>query len=229
MNVEEFLSYIHSQDNKIHFRIIKNNMSKNLYGSYSKLKQQLINYNSQGFNIYYVVNSGGTHNQDINHINAVFIDFDCGKNENNQYYSLDVTKKFKQEKLNIIHNFKIKPTFVIETRNGLHVYWCINNGTIDEYLECQERLINYFKSDNSIKDLARIMRLPDYYWCKDINNTFMCSIIEFNDVRYNIKDIIDILVSLDNKYKLNNKGVFQAFICNTKDITIYTTEKPPRI
>lgn len=78
-----------------------------------------------------------------------------------------------------------------ETRNRLYIYWLLNKGvTVDEFLECQLKLINYFSSDKAVKTSERIMRLPDYYWIKDIDNRFMSSILKSSYVRYDIAGII---------------------------------------
>jgi hypothetical protein len=221
MDTNNFLHQFH-RDEKINFRVIKNNFSINLYGTYSEKQNELRKYNEQGYNVYFAVNSGGTHNVDIKKINAVFIDFDCGKDENNNYFPLTYTKEFKKQCVEKVKNFKFTPSIIVETRNGIHSYWLINEGTPEEYLKCQLGLIQYFKSDESIKDLARIMRLPGYYWTKDINNKFMCSIIEHNNYKYSIKEII-------NELTINNiivEGVLVLTIPNTKEL-LYSKEKNP--
>jgi hypothetical protein len=177
MNTNQFLKAFHVED-KINFRVIKD-IPINLNGTYEELEDKLHKYNNEGYNIYFIVNSGGTHINEINRINAVFIDFDCGKDENKQYYPLEKTKQFKNECLEKVGAFKYQPSFIIETRNGIHVYWLLNGSTTNEqYLECQLRLIKYFNSDPAIKDLTRIMRVPGFNWVKDIQNPFMCNIIE---------------------------------------------------
>lgn len=195
IKVNEFLSTFHGES-KIHFRVIKKgDKPHNLYGTYDELNVKLRKYNEDGYDVYFVVNSGGTHNYEINKINAVYIDFDCGKDKsnNNQYYSLDVVQKFKDECIKKVDSFKFKPSHIVETRNGIHVYWAVENGTVEQFEQCQEQLINYFDSDQAVKTVERIMRLPDFYWTKDINNKFLSSVIATNKVKYDILDIINSL------------------------------------
>jgi hypothetical protein len=202
MGTKEFLETIHG-NNPICFRCI-DSYAKNISGYYDKeMENELQQLNTEGCNIYFVVNAGGTKSSEINRITAVYIDYDAGKDENNKYLSLDDVDRYKKERLEFINTFKHKPSMIVETRNGLHVYWLINEGaTMSEFEECQLRLINYFHSDSAVKTPERLMRLPNYYWMKDKDNPFMVNIIQDSGKRYDISEIIDSLpTSLVNKTK----------------------------
>lgn len=198
VNTKDFLKKLHGSD-AINFRLIKEGVIKNLKEVYEeeticKLKK----HNEEYFNVYFVVNGGGTKKAEINKINAVFCDFDAGKDVNKQYYPLDVTKEYKRKCIEKVNQFQHKPSFIVETRNGIHVYWLVDeDATIEEFEECQKRLMYYFDSDKAIKSPERIMRLPGYNWAKDVDNVYMCSVLECNDVRYDIKSIIDKLPKIE--------------------------------
>ncbi len=59
-----------------------------------------------------------------------------------------------------------------------------------------------------------IMRVPNYFWTKTGYNKYMCKIIQANNVRYDIQDIINALSGLpeengekrvyNNRYNYNN-------------------------
>jgi hypothetical protein len=194
LKTKEFLELIHGDD-KINYRAIKYRHSINLNGYYNEtIKVNLRQLNEQGYNIYFVVNGGGTHATEINKINAVYVDFDCGRDENNQYYQLEITEEFKVKCIEKVNAFIHKPSIVVETRNGIHCYWLLVEGaTTEEFIQCQKRLIQYFNSDNQITTPERIMRVPGYYWTKDVDNQFMCDILQYNDLRYDINEIINSL------------------------------------
>lgn len=203
MSVEqtkEFLEAFHGSEH-INFRVIKAGQKPfNLNGLYNDyMIDKLDQLNQQGYDIYFVVNSGGTKQADINKINAVFVDFDCGRDKDKQYYPLDVVEQYKQEKIQIVNQFQYKPSYIVETRNGIHVYWLVEDGaTIEQFLQCQLQLIDYFNSDKAVKTQERVMRVPSYYWTKDIDNRFMCGIMQDNgDCRYDINDIMDCLPKID--------------------------------
>lgn len=195
LDTKTFMQKIFNND-VINFRGIKTGSRPiNFNGLYNKyMEDKLTQLNNQKYDIYFVVNSGGTKQAQINKINAVFIDFDCGRDKNKRYYPLDVVDRFKKDKLKIINEFKYKPSNIIETRNGLHIYWLVEpDATIKQYEECQLRLIQYFDSDKAVKTLERIMRLPNFWWSKKGYDKFMSKIILNNDVKYYIKDIINSL------------------------------------
>lgn len=184
LNTKEFLETIHGNE-QIWFRAIKNGATAiNEQGYYNNhIENTLRQLNEQNFEIYFVVNSGGTRANDINKINAVFIDLDRG-DEN--------LEEYKDRKMKEINQFPCEPSFIVETRNGFHVYWLVKNDTTKaQFEECEKRLISYFKADEKVKDLSRILRLPDYYWCKDINNKFLVQIIHHNNIRYNVNELIN--------------------------------------
>ncbi|WP_405158490.1 hypothetical protein [Paenibacillus sp. FSL H8-0283] len=153
---------------------------------------QLLKVNDEGYEVYFVVNSGGYKDSDIDHINAVFIDLDCGRDVSKNYFSLEATREYKNEKLKEIDEFPLKPSYIVETRNGLHCYWLLEVGaTTDQFKECQDRLIKHFNADTSVKRLCNLMRVPGTNWCKDLHNKFQIEIIRNTRTRYSIEDIID--------------------------------------
>lgn len=199
-SAQQFLNDIHGEDTNINFRIIKDGQPvKKFNGQFNDQYQILKQFNEQGFNIYFVVNGGGDEAQFINKINAVFIDWDAGRDENKNYKSLEEVKQFKESKLNALREFEYKPSYIVETRNGLHVYWLLYSGVAPEdFIDIQYRLIERFESDKAIKDLSRIMRVPSTNWTKDSNNPYMTTIIERNEIdgeilRYDIEEFMDLL------------------------------------
>jgi hypothetical protein len=126
----------------------------------------------------------------INKINAFFIDCDCGRENNGNYFDLDIVKQYKQRVLQRVQDFGLVPSFVIDSRNGYHVYWLINNAKVEQFEEVQKKLIHYFNSDERVFTAQFIMRLPGYYWTKDVQNKYLCTVYQYNDVRYNADDFI---------------------------------------
>lgn len=174
--------------------------------------------NEQNFEVYFVVNSGGYKDNEINKFNAVFIDLDCGRNKDNEYFPLSVVQDYKEKKLEQLREFKFRPTAINETRNGLQVFWALKDGaTVDQFNQCENRLISYFDADIKVKNPARLMRVPEFYWCKDVNNKYLAKILELNDVRYGIAEIIAHLPEPEKREKRNNnKKEYSSFIVDPK-------------
>lgn len=208
----DFLNLIHGENAEINFRMIQEDKKPfNKHGTYKFLEKELIKCNKDNYDVYFVVNGGGTTKPEINRINAVYVDFDAGRdqskitgydkrgNPKHPYYTdMSIIEAFKKEKLNIISQFPVKPSIIVETRNGLHVYWLVHSdATISEFEECQLRFIQYFNSDDAIKSPERVMRLPNFLWCKKGYDKYLSKVIEFNNYRYNIQDIINSLPELN--------------------------------
>lgn len=142
---------------------------------------ELLERNEQGKDAYFYVNNGGTKIEQVNLINCLFIDLDVGRDANGNYYT-DTEVKSKKYSLKIaVEKFPIKPTFVVETRNGFHVYWIIKNGyklsntvtkrnkQVDSWRKLEYKLLNYFSNygaDKWVVRLNQILRLPYTNWYK---------------------------------------------------------------
>jgi hypothetical protein len=96
--------------------------------------------------IYFVVNSGGHKDENINRYNAFF-----AENDNSTLV----------EQHQALNTAPIQPSIRIETKKSVHSYWLIDGEcSEDEWRNIQARLIAYFDGDRSIKNPSRVMRLP---------------------------------------------------------------------
>jgi hypothetical protein len=217
INTKTFLEAIFKNE-KIYFRRIKGKIARNFPKSYyyDEIENELRKYNEQGYNIYFTVNSGGTKKNQINKINAFFIDCDCGRDDNDNYFDLETVKQYKEKKLQRVQEFELQPSFIVDTRNGYHIYWLVDNAKVENFEEAQKKLIYYFKSDERAFTLQFIMRLPGYYWTKYIDNQYLCTVYQHNDVRYNADDFIQ---------HLNSK--VPDFVPEKKNISTKTTISKP--
>lgn len=75
---------------------------------------------------------------------------------------------------------RLMPSFILETKNGYHLYWLLDEAIFKsevsedqwsasvarwEYIE--QSVVSTLKADPVVKDLTRILRIPDtYYWKK---------------------------------------------------------------
>ncbi len=97
--------------------------------------------------IYFVVNSGGNTDASINRINAIFCEMD--------------DKPIRQQHDIFDYESPWSPSIRIETKNSVHAYWLLAEPvSVDTFKELQQGLIAFYKSDKSVKNLSRVMRLP---------------------------------------------------------------------
>jgi P4 family phage/plasmid primase-like protien len=132
------------------------------------LKEQNPELNKQGYDSYFTVNgfkdAPNAQKENCSSINAFFVDIDGRK----EIAEIEHIKT-------LLH-----PTFVIETMNGYHVYWLLDEPiykaevTAEEWEEAvarwekiEESLVVTLKADQHVKDLTRILRVPNtFYWKK---------------------------------------------------------------
>lgn len=124
--------------------------------------------NIEGYEAYFTVNGFrdalDAKKEHCTSINAFFVDIDGRKD-------LQELEEIKQ---------KLEPSFILETKNGHHIYWLLDepifkDELIDESWEdvvakwerIEQSIVTTLKADKVVKDLTRIMRIPNtYYWKK---------------------------------------------------------------
>jgi len=98
--------------------------------------------------VYFVVNSGGDKDEDINRYNAGFVESD-DKTIEDQHSALD--------------DCPLSTSIRVETLKSVHAYWLlVGDCTEEQWRELQRRLIHFFDGDKMNKNPSRVMRLPGY-------------------------------------------------------------------
>ncbi|MZP30889.1 DEAD/DEAH box helicase family protein [Heliobacterium undosum] len=120
-----------------------------------------------------------------------------------QFVDIDAPNEIKKDKQAIkewkmdvflkINNHKIKPTLLIETKNGFHVYWKVKDADIKLFRDIQLRLIKEFDADPKCVNEVRLLRLPYSIHRKDMYDPFPIRLVSKNDVIYDQKEFIDLL------------------------------------
>ncbi|MGB4638544.1 MAG: hypothetical protein WBH95_01015 [Caldicoprobacterales bacterium] len=222
----EFLSLFKKPNEKVYFRLIqeKKHIAKKIDClltldddlEYPLIQNIFKKYQKQGYGVYFVVNSGGQEKNSIKRINAHFIDMDFGKvpkiingelfknSEGKtvyEYRSKEEIEEYKIAFLKKLENFKLIPNVIVETKNGLHVYWLLDPEkpqSLNAFTPLQEKLIDYFASfeerkehaDSSVKDINRVLRLINYKHLKNPKDPFTIKCIYLNtDEKYTQADI----------------------------------------
>lgn len=136
-------------------------------------------FNEKGFGIFWTVHEfeGDRKIQNIVELNGFAIDIDEGTKEQ----QLEKIKK------------GCYPTLIIESKRGYHIYWLFKEPlkvTFSEELQSryqhtmQNRLIPFYKADNKAKDLARLLRAPNFFHLKDPTDPFLIKVLANNPVYY---------------------------------------------
>jgi hypothetical protein len=124
---------------------------------------------SQGADAYFYVN-GGRKQYAISRIRACFVDMDAGRDDNGSYFKPSIVMQKKKEFLNQINNFPVKPSWVVDTRNGYQCYWILNPNTNSPHKTywsgIQKKLVNHFGGDARAIKINQIYRIPYTWWRK---------------------------------------------------------------
>lgn len=90
----------------------------------------------------------------------------------------------KEEQWHLIHTAPLKPTFVVESKKSLHIYYLSDGATKENFKTIQLGLCAYYHGDTAMSDIARVMRMPGYYHMKDPNDPFLVSVVLENEQRF---------------------------------------------
>ena len=141
-------------------------------------------WQNEGRGVYVVINDGGDKDVEITTCRAFFCEWDDRPTE----WQLTAWKE-----LNLP-----EPTVQVSTGGkSIHSYWVLTDPITPKYWELiQSRLLDYADADRSIKNAARVMRLPGTYHAGgDGKLGDMCSIVTFTNNHYTVNKIEDCLPS----------------------------------
>jgi hypothetical protein len=120
-------------------------------------------WNKRGYGIHWVINDfeGERLAGNCKKVNAWFFEID----DKPKYYQLALIEK------------GLIPSLIVETKHSYHTYFFAKNASKDSFEDVQKRLIHFYKSDDKIKGVLRLMRAPGYKHLKDPTEPFDCRIV----------------------------------------------------
>lgn len=148
----------------------RSSLARGLVGTLEQHFEELIQLNIKGAGVFVTVGKTEGPKRDANSIvkiRAVFADKDDGN----------------------FDSFPIEPSILVQSKNGQHAYWITNEISITDFKSAQKRIINTLKTDISIHDLPRVMRLPGFYHRKDPNNPFFVKVLKNDRFEYTAEQI----------------------------------------
>ena len=149
---------------------------------------------------YFYVN-GGRKQYAINTISCCFVDIDAGRDDAGNYLPSKEVMKFKQSALDRINNFPVKPSWVVDTRNGYQIYWVLDDQSrtlVNQttWNGIQKKLVNYFGGDARAIKINQIYRVPYTWWrkCWEKKASYFTSILNGSTGKsINVQDLISAL------------------------------------
>jgi len=122
----------------------------------------------------------------IKYITCFGIDIDIGT-EGHEVFSEFSTKK---DALKFIAGFELKPSIIVDSGHGIHLYWLLEDSFDDSDIaeEILKGLTKELKGDRGKWNKNLLLRLPGTINYKIPENPKQVKIIESNDLRYEVKD-----------------------------------------
>jgi hypothetical protein len=193
---------------------------------YEEFKEgELETLNKKGYNIFFFpnynskppINGKNLNTKDIDIFEWVFIDIDTA--------GVQKSINTKEEALKQINKFKLKPTKIIDSGNGIHAYWRIKDLDDRKYLVLQFALQKHFNSDPNIRTLCRLMRAPGFKNPKEKKFNDTKKLFENDNLIYKTTELLEILPKLSTEDDIQ----IQTRLCEKYDITIENKETPGKV
>ncbi len=126
-------------------------LRRNYDGTLEEVWPDLTECQKHGWGIFVVINEGGRNARSITKVRSLFVDGD----------GIPVPEAWE---------WHSQPDLVVK-RDDLHwhAYWKTSDCRPEQFEQAQLRLAHYYKSDPSVSDLSRVMRVPGTLHCKHVN------------------------------------------------------------
>lgn len=165
-------------------------LKKTLEGEFSE--SDIKSLNEKGYNVYYWPNPPSIFDSNkpvdgsqIDTFNQVFIDMDL---KDGVYPSKDAF-------IDTLLAADLPPTKIIDSGNGVHVYWQVTNLDAMSYLRFQRRLMRLFNTDEAVSKIAQLMRYPGTFNTK-VKPFVACVLVAESEVVYTAEELDRLLPSI---------------------------------
>lgn len=156
---------------------------------------ELYSLNSAGYNIYYLPNYPQIYTPEkkvdgaqIDTFEWVFIDMDL---KDKKYAT-------KEDFVDYLLTFKLKPSKIIDSGNGVHAYWRVTDLDAKSYLRLQRRLVREFDTDEAVGQIFQLMRYPGYINTKYKEALGVCQELHTSTQIYTCEDLDKVLPIITN-------------------------------
>ena len=153
----------------------KSDAKKAVLGEVSRVLPSLEKVNASIWGAYFIVNAtnGGTADKDVTRVRALFIDID--DDDAPEFYALE-------------------PSCILRRSDGggFHIYWFLRGHETDleKWSNTQKTLIRYYKSDKTIHNPARLMRIPGSINHKEGIDAPEYEIFSMTEKRYTMDEVL---------------------------------------
>jgi len=83
----------------------------------------------------------------------------------------------KEKFIQILYKFILKPSLIVDSGNGIHAYWDVQDLDAISFLRLQRRLCRTFQTDEAVSKIYQLMRLPGTVNTKKEDDLKVCEIV----------------------------------------------------
>jgi hypothetical protein len=154
-------------------------------------------YNKDGYGIFRSVQSFKTDIRKKENLDAIVS------------FAVDLDDDTKLNQFERIIKIGVEPSRIVETKNGFHVYFDLKekfiidaSGKENIYTKFLDNyMLPLYNACDGSKDVSRILRVPGYYHCKNLDNKFMVKLVHKSSVLYTSSKIFNIFTDKFEEFK----------------------------
>ncbi len=154
-------------------------------------QDRLDQLNLANYSIYYLPNYPSVYEKGVtvdgSHIDTfewVFVDMDLK----------DGTYANKEDFIEVIGESGIEPNRIVDSGNGVHVYWRVTDLNALDFLRLQRRLCRLFKTDEAVSKIYQLMRVPGTINPKNKEEPKLCELLyENTEISYTCEEFDTLL------------------------------------
>lgn len=185
-------------------------------GEYNESSIQ--NLNEKHYNIYYLPNHPAIYDpshvvdgQDVDTFEWVFVDLDM---KHGAYES-------KDSFIEALSDFPLVPSKIVDSGNGVHVYWKVTDLDAMSFLKLQRRLCRALDTDEAVAKIYQLMRYPGYNNTKE-ETPKPCILWGETEHQYSCEDFDKVLPMLSLEDEQYCKNHFDKTYKSEEDLTVDT-------
>lgn len=185
--------------------------------------EEIQKYNTQGYNIYAFRNGPSHYDGNtpvdgsiIDQFHWVFVDLDL---KDDKYLS-------KESFIEAIGLSEINPTEIVDSGNGVHVYWKVSNLDAMSFLRFQRRLCRLFDTDPAVSKIAQLMRVPGTINTKHQDSPVPCTVLWESDAEYTCEQLDSLLPTITAADEAYCKAHFDKTYGLNQNVAIDETLPP---
>lgn len=186
-------------------------------------EDQILEFNEKFYNIYYLPNhpalyeGGNVSGFQVDVFNYVFVDMDL---KEGKYAS-------KDDFIAKIADFELTPSRIVDSGNGVHVYWRVTDLDAQSYLRLQRRLLRYFHTDEAVGQIYQLMRVAETINTKKKEDFKICTaLFEDANIEYTSEQLDASLPPITHNDEEYCKQHFDKTF-NIKDKLLQVDERMP--